>query len=148
LPQIPREDADGYLVAAPCHIQGQPHPCPTNTFIFRYTEAAFPDNICVCKDIVRAFFSPEIDLYTSQGNHTMKESLQVHRRRMAENGMRRVEVCVRQTDAELIRRVARTLAADDRASQRLRASIQASVPNRTSLSFKEWMATPSGPDDS
>ena len=58
----------------------------------------------------------------------MKESLQIHRRRMTENGIRRVEVCVRQADAELIRRVARMLATDDRASERLRTTILASVP--------------------
>ncbi len=77
----------------------------------------------------------------------MKESLQIHRRRMTENGIRRVEVCVRQADAELIRRVARMLATDDRASERLRTTILASVPQKTTLSFKEWMATPSGPDE-
>ncbi|WP_157505513.1 hypothetical protein [Geminicoccus roseus] len=78
----------------------------------------------------------------------MKEALQVHRRRLAENGMRRVEVCVREADAELIRRIARSLAAGDRSAHRLRETIQSSVPQKTKLTFKEWLATPSGPEES
>lgn len=77
----------------------------------------------------------------------MKTSLQAHRRRMRENGMKRVEVCVHQEDADLIRRVAQALAADDRVAERVRSAIRASVPTKSPLSFKEWMEAASEPDE-
>ncbi len=92
--------------------------------------------------MVTLLLNPEYSYVTLRGNHTMKDSLQTHRRRMTDNGIRRVEVCVREQDAELIRRVARALAPDDRASERLRAIIQSSMPKKPTLSFKEWLETP------
>jgi hypothetical protein len=77
----------------------------------------------------------------------MKESLEAHRRRMMKKGMKRVEVCARQTDAELIRHVARTLATDDAAAERLRTAIHSSVPPRCTLTFKEWMESLPNPDE-
>ena len=77
----------------------------------------------------------------------MNEPLQNQRRRPAENGIKRVEVCVRQSDADLIRRVARALAAADAKADRLRSAIEKSVPKKSTLTFKEWLATPSSSDE-
>ena len=72
----------------------------------------------------------------------MREALQTHRRKLADNGIKRVEVCVKEADADLIRRVARVLATNDRKADRLRDAIEGSVPRKSTLSFKEWLAAP------
>jgi hypothetical protein len=69
----------------------------------------------------------------------MSEALQQHRRRMSERGMKRVEVCVREPDADMIRRVAKALATDEKAADGLRAAIASILPNKSALSFKEWL---------
>jgi hypothetical protein len=69
----------------------------------------------------------------------MSEALQQHRRRMSERGMKRVEVCVREPDADMIRRVAKALVSDEKAAEGLRSAIDSILPHKTSLSFKEWL---------
>jgi hypothetical protein len=79
----------------------------------------------------------------------MSQALQEHRRRLAERGMKRVEVCVREPDVTLIRRVAKALINDDKTSKGLRAAIDSVVPQRTPITFKEWlMSAPAEGDDS
>ncbi|WP_027134538.1 hypothetical protein [Geminicoccus roseus] len=70
----------------------------------------------------------------------MKESLQAYRHRMKKAGMKRVEVSIREEDAELIRHVARALAGNDRKAEHVRSVIQSAIPAKTRLSFKEWLA--------
>lgn len=78
----------------------------------------------------------------------MSQALQEHRRRLSERGMKRVEVCVRETDVSLIRRVAKALINDDKTAKGLRSAIDNVVPNRTPLTFKEWLlASPSEMDE-
>ncbi len=50
-------------------------------------------------------------------------ALNAHRRRIAERGLGRFEVRGREADKDLIRDIARRLAADDAAAQRLRADL-------------------------
>lgn len=78
----------------------------------------------------------------------MSQALQEHRRRLLERGLKRVEVCVREPDVDIIRRVAKALMNDDKAAKSLRAAIDTIVPNRTPISFKEWlMSAPSSDHD-
>ena len=76
----------------------------------------------------------------------MSEALQEHRRRQAKRGIKRVEVTISASDAELIRRVAKALAADDDQSDRVRAVLQGHVARATSVKFKDWLATLSDDD--
>jgi hypothetical protein len=78
----------------------------------------------------------------------MSQALQEHRRRLSERGMKRVEVCVREPDVSLIRRVAKALINDDKAAKGLRSAIESVVPNRQPLTFKEWLlASPADGDE-
>lgn len=77
----------------------------------------------------------------------MSEALQQHRRRLSERGMRRVEVCVREPDVDVIRRVAKALSADDKVAKGLRQAIDGILPNRRPITFKEWLLTASSPSD-
>jgi hypothetical protein len=69
----------------------------------------------------------------------MSQSVQEHRRRLAERGLKRVELAVPASDAELVRRIAKVLMKNDASSQELRAAIQQSVPDQPRMSFKEWL---------
>jgi hypothetical protein len=73
-------------------------------------------------------------------NLTMNKSVQAHRERLAAGGLKRLEICVRQADVNLIRRLARALTADNHASVQLRAAINQAVPQSNKLTFKEWLA--------
>jgi hypothetical protein len=75
----------------------------------------------------------------------MSKALQELRRRRAEHGLKRVEVCVTSSDSDLLRRVAKALGRDDDQAERLRTVIDSIVPNKPALTFKEWLA--SLPDD-
>ncbi|WP_191061836.1 hypothetical protein [Geminicoccus harenae] len=69
----------------------------------------------------------------------MSQSVQEHRRRLAERGLKRVELAVPASDAELVRRIAKVLVKNDASAQELRAAIQQSVPEQPRMSFKEWL---------
>ncbi|HWL66846.1 MAG TPA: hypothetical protein VNS22_00510 [Geminicoccus sp.] len=69
----------------------------------------------------------------------MSQSVQEHRRRLAERGLKRVELAVPASDAELVRRIAKVLVKNDASAQELRGAIQQSVPEQPRLSFKEWL---------
>lgn len=69
----------------------------------------------------------------------MSQSVQEHRRRLAERGLKRVELAVPASDAELVRRIAKVLVKNDSSAQELRAAIQQSVPEQPRMSFKEWL---------
>jgi hypothetical protein len=77
----------------------------------------------------------------------MSEALQQHRKRMSQRGMKRVEVCVREPDADMIRRVAKALVSDEKAAEGLRAAIDTILPTKTSISFKEWLMSGSSDMD-
>ena len=70
----------------------------------------------------------------------MKPALQEHRRRLSDRGLKRVEVSVPAADAELLRRIAKALAQDDQASERLRQTVEKYVSGEPSLKFKDWIA--------
>ncbi|WP_159712835.1 hypothetical protein [Geminicoccus flavidas] len=69
----------------------------------------------------------------------MSQSVQEHRRRLAERGLKRVELAVPASDAELVRRIAKVLVKNDASAQELRTAIQQSVPEQPRMSFKEWL---------
>jgi uncharacterized Fe-S cluster-containing radical SAM superfamily enzyme len=77
----------------------------------------------------------------------MTQALQEHRRRLAERGIKRVEVSVSEADADLIRRVAKALGKDDKTSDRVRTVIQGLVPDKVPVKFKEWLAASSDQDE-
>ena len=77
----------------------------------------------------------------------MSQALQEHRRRLTERGMKRVEVCVRQSDVDLIRKVAKALVTGQKDAEELRDAIETVVPPANSISFKEWLASTSDEDD-
>ena len=69
----------------------------------------------------------------------MGKALQEYRRRLAERGYQRVELCVSAADADLLRRVARALANDDEAARRLRKALQDKAP--IPVKFKDWLTS-------
>jgi hypothetical protein len=71
----------------------------------------------------------------------MSQSVQEYRRRMARQGLKRVEVAASASDAELLRGVAKALDKDDVVSERLRATMQGIVG--PAVKFKDWIAEPS-----
>jgi acetolactate synthase small subunit len=71
----------------------------------------------------------------------MSQALQEYRRRIAQRGIKRVEVSAQASDADLIRRMAKVLDKDDEAAERLRAALQRLVP-RTSVKFEDWLTQP------
>jgi hypothetical protein len=73
-------------------------------------------------------------------NLTMNKSVQAHRERLAAGGLRRLEIYVKQADVDMVRRLARSLTADDQTSVQLRAVIDQTVPKPNKLTFKEWLA--------
>ena len=77
----------------------------------------------------------------------MKQSVQEHRRRLAERGLKRVEVSVAASDAHLIRQVARALGGDDLTSRRLREAVQGHVQRTSPVKFKDWIAASSDDED-
>ncbi|WP_157505669.1 hypothetical protein [Geminicoccus roseus] len=69
----------------------------------------------------------------------MSQSVQEHRRRLAARGFKRVELALPESDAELVRAIAKVLVRDDDVAEDLRAVIQRSVPDERRVTFKEWL---------
>jgi len=67
-------------------------------------------------------------------------TLQEHRRRLVERGLKRLEVSAWATDAGLIRRLAKALSKNDLVSERLRVAILDVVPDTQTINFKNWLA--------
>ena len=61
--------------------------------------------------------------------------------------MKRVEVCARETDVDLIRKVARALVDDERSSGQLRSTIDDFIASQMRPSFKKWLETQPGSSD-
>lgn len=53
--------------------------------------------------------------------------------------MKRVELSVPESDAQLLRRVAKALIRDDAAAEELRTVIDEAVPEKNRVTFKEWL---------
>ncbi|HEX2527064.1 MAG TPA: hypothetical protein VHL31_12310 [Geminicoccus sp.] len=73
----------------------------------------------------------------------MSGSVESRRRRFAEHGVKRVEVSVLASDADLLRRVAKALTDDDQQAERLRRFINGTVPKNknATVKFKDWLAS-------
>ncbi len=63
------------------------------------------------------------------------------RRRLAKCGLKRIEVSVPASDADLIRFIAESLTKDDDPARQLRLAIEQIVPGKRTATFKEWLAT-------
>jgi anti-sigma factor RsiW len=72
----------------------------------------------------------------------MTNHVQDHRRRLANRGMKRVEVAVPAADADLLRRLAKALAHEDQQAQLLRQAILGAMPSPP-VKFKDWLKSPS-----
>ena len=75
----------------------------------------------------------------------MNQALRTYRRRLAERGLRRIEVSLPAADAGLIRRVARALKSNGDQAEQLRLAIERALPTKSAVMFKEWLAAL--PDD-
>jgi len=62
-----------------------------------------------------------------------------HRKRLAERGLKRVELRARPDDARRLKAVARVLARDDAEAAALRASLDRALPDDGPKTFKEWL---------
>lgn len=71
----------------------------------------------------------------------MTNSVQIFHRRLAERGQQRVDLCISDVDADLIRRVAKALTNDDDTARRLREALKDEVPGKVSIKFKDWLAS-------
>jgi len=60
---------------------------------------------------------------TTMSSNSQRRAIEAHRRRLAERGLGRFEVCGLQADKELIRGVARRLARNDEEASELRADL-------------------------
>jgi len=60
-------------------------------------------------------------------NNAQKKAIKNHRTRMRKRGMKRIEVVVRDQDAELVRDIAASLRRDDISAQRLRTAMRDAV---------------------
>ncbi|WP_191059660.1 hypothetical protein [Geminicoccus harenae] len=72
----------------------------------------------------------------------MSRTIQEHRQRLAERGLKRLEVSVAASDADLMRKVAKVLNGDDIQSERLRAAVQEFMPGRATIKFEDWIKAP------
>ncbi len=72
----------------------------------------------------------------------MSRTVREHRQRLAERGLKRLEVSVAASDAELMRKVAKVLNGDDTQSERLRAAVLELMPGRPTIKFGDWIKTP------
>jgi Asp-tRNA(Asn)/Glu-tRNA(Gln) amidotransferase B subunit len=73
---------------------------------------------------------------------SMGQTPQEHRRRrLAERGLKRIEVSVMASDADLIRFIVEALAKDDDPAKRLRLAIEQIVPSKRAVTFEEWVTT-------
>jgi hypothetical protein len=70
------------------------------------------------------------------------QAVQQFRRRLAERGLKRLEVSVAASDADLLRQVAKLLNSDDPQSERLREAVQGIVPEQSTIKFKDWIKAP------
>lgn len=66
-------------------------------------------------------------------------ALTAHRRRLAERGLKRLEVRATPADAERLKAIARVLARDDATARALRAKLDEALPAEPPRSFKEWL---------
>lgn len=71
------------------------------------------------------------------------KAVKAHRRRLRSRNMKRVEVTVRDQDAELLRQIASALRRDKR-TRRLRSALRAAIEERSGPSLAEVLQ--SGPD--
>jgi molybdenum cofactor biosynthesis enzyme MoaA len=69
----------------------------------------------------------------------MSKALQVDRYRLVERGLRRMEVSVSSTDADLFRRLARVLTDNGTGAEEIRKVLRAKV--QTPVKFKDWLAS-------
>lgn len=70
-----------------------------------------------------------------------------HRRRLAERGLKRVELRARPEDARRLKALARILAKDDAAAESLRASLDKALPEERPKTFKELLLSPPVDDE-
>jgi hypothetical protein len=72
------------------------------------------------------------------------KAVKAHRRRLRSRNMKRVEVTVRDQDAELLRQIASALRRDKNRARRLRSALRAAIEERSGPSLAEVLQ--SGPD--
>jgi|SRR5471032_591451 hypothetical protein len=78
-------------------------------------------------------------------NTSQKRAIETHRRRLGERGLARYEVRGLAGDKELVRALARRLAADDAAAARLRGEIERGVQAEPPSGRDIWQALRSSP---